>query len=340
MQKIALPVIFISATVAALFYISREEHGTGTLLLIAGVLLVGQICATLPFIFDAWKNRAAAPAAENSADTKKITANQQIIQDDLRALGEMLAKRIDAIESHQKDLAEKIHALAQKKSPDFSDAIDELFEKTNRAFEENSETLRRQIDEKISAAEKKLAAASADIDRQIDDLTVAIENLTLRDFDDESDDTPATPPEKKSAPENDANESDDENVPAIDDEFFDEPDDAENADAPADEKPAAEQGELDLGEIPPTPGATLTLDAMIGIGNKPFLRGNAPGLSEKSGTPMTFVEIGKWSYDFEPSDEEITVRILLNDDESSPLGDPVTLAPGQSLELAYTPDKA
>ena len=40
----------------------------------------------------------------------------------------------------------------------------------------------------------------------------------------------------------------------------------------------------------------------IGIGNKPFLRGEGPGLSWEEGVPMNFVEIGKWSWS--PSDKE------------------------------------
>ena len=35
---------------------------------------------------------------------------------------------------------------------------------------------------------------------------------------------------------------------------------------------------------------------MIGIGNKPYLRGEGPGLSWDEGVPMNFIEIGKWSW--------------------------------------------
>ncbi|MBQ8445147.1 MAG: hypothetical protein IJX22_02025 [Opitutales bacterium] len=37
---------------------------------------------------------------------------------------------------------------------------------------------------------------------------------------------------------------------------------------------------------------------------------------------------------------KITVRILRNDNDAEPLGEPVTLAPGQTLELAYVPERA
>jgi len=340
MQKIALPVIFISAVIAALFYVSQEEHDTGTLLLIAGVLLVGQICATLPFIFEAKKKLAGTPQnfQENAAATQKITANQQVIQDDLRALGDALAKRLDALEASQKKLSEKTTADAKKKSNEFSDAFDEFFEKTNREREDGLENLRRQIEEKFSALEKKLAAQESAIDERIDDIVATLENLSLPDFEDDEGEENPVPAEPKKEPKPAPTAPPAE---PIEDDGFDEPLDGapEDTAAPTEEK-SATQGELALDDDPSAPVATLLLDAMTGIKNKPFLRGNAPGLSETRGTPMNFVEIGKWSFDFEPSQEEITVRILLNDDENSPLGEAVTLAPGQTLEIAYAPENA
>lgn len=352
MQKIALPVIFITAVASALFYVSQEEHGAGTLALIAGVLLVGQICATLPFIFEAKKSIAGTQthgSTENSAATQKITANQQIIQEDLRSLGDALVKRLDALEAQQKKLFEKTAAEAKDESFNFSAAFDDFFEKTNREREENLENLRRQIEEKFSALEKKLSAIESATGERLDDIVATIENLSLPEFDDE-DDVPAEQPAPQPkaaepvaepAAEEPAEEAKTEEPAETieEDDFFDElPDEPPSEHSK--EEHREQQGELDLGEIPSAPSATLFLDAMIGIGNKPFLRGNAPGLSEKKGTPMTFVEIGKWSFDFEPTAEEITVRVLLNDDESAPLGDAITLAPGQTLEVAYTPDNA
>ncbi len=52
---------------------------------------------------------------------------------------------------------------------------------------------------------------------------------------------------------------------------------------------------------------------------------------------MTFVEIGRWSHDFAPFRKEISVRILRNDDEREPIGEPVTLVPGQTLEIEHRP---
>lgn len=458
MQKIALPVIFVCAAASALFYVSQEEHGTGTLALLAAVLLVGQVCATLPFIFDAAKkSRTAAadaaktasdavPAPPDNGDAKKILANQQIIQTDLRSLGEALIKRFstlnDRVSALERNLDKTSAAVAAVPSaisvptpppaPDFADDLDDLFEKIKRELSENAETAgtdsEEKLGEKFAALEEKLAASdeknseklAAEIRalaERIDELAETVETLSFSVSPEESDDDESDGEESEAdetevaeteseadscGNESDGDESDDGNDDAgvhADDDESDETDEAENAEteAPdgtesgdegdseeesdadeaesdnsdsdggndddsdgndeageesgdgedsAESEGAGDEGESDetesdetdgdesFGGLPPACGATLILDAMIGIENKPFLRGNAPGLSESSGVPMNFVEIGRWSYDFEPTNEEITVRVLVNDDENQALGEPVTLSPGQTLEIA------
>lgn len=354
MQKIALPVIFISAVAATLFYVSQEEHGTGTLVLLASVLLVGQICATLPFIFDAKNPRAGTPQNPSGSDTgtQKIVANQQIIHEDLRSLGETLIKRLNAISERQENIEKKFLAALAKAKPDLSDDFDAFREKLFKDLEEHFE----ELDEKIGSPEpdedahKKLDAIS----ERLEDFLVALENLAPGEFDDENEDSenfdvPAIDKEESSAEDADSDSDDalaaEEEFSDSDGEFVEDfPEDAveiSSAETPAEPEDApAKQSEFELGDFPQAHAATLILEAMLGIGNKPFLRGNAPGLSEHTGTPMTFVEIGKWSYDFDALTEEITVRILRNDNDAEPLGEPVTLAPGQTLELAYVPERA
>lgn len=354
MQKVALPVIFVCAAAAALFYVGQEEHGTGTLVLLAAVLLVGQICATLPFIFDSAKKQpapaekavpAAAAPAENSA-APAIIGNQKVIQTDLRSLGEALIKRLNA-------LAERIAALekshtapavpAENPANDFADELDELFEKIRRELDEKfdeklgaaqsdsaeklNETLSAtlaQLDEKFARAAEKLTVELRVLGERIDDLAETVETLRISD----SDDDPAADDEEDFSEEDSAEE-------------ISETEEAETAgtengeSVPAEtEAESAGTSEKSRADFPPALGATLVLNAMIGIGNKPFLRGNAPGLSETAGAPMEFAEIGRWKFDFEPTNEEFTVRILRNDDENELLGEPITLAPGQTLEIA------
>ena len=43
-------------------------------------------------------------------------------------------------------------------------------------------------------------------------------------------------------------------------------------------------------------GTALIVNLMIGIGNKPFVRGTGPGLSQDKGVPMSFLGIGRWQW--------------------------------------------
>ncbi|MGA2052767.1 MAG: hypothetical protein ABSH19_05585 [Opitutales bacterium] len=79
--------------------------------------------------------------------------------------------------------------------------------------------------------------------------------------------------------------------------------------------------------------ATLVARVLIGIGNKPYVRGDGPGLSHEKGVPMEFVEIGQWRWVAPASvTDAISVRILKND-EIPAIGGAVTLQPGQILEV-------
>jgi len=78
---------------------------------------------------------------------------------------------------------------------------------------------------------------------------------------------------------------------------------------------------------------TLIAQVLIGIGNKPYVRGSGPGLSEEEGVPMEFLEIGKWQWVAPDSGEPVTVRIYKND-EIPAEGDPVEIPAGQRRSVA------
>jgi hypothetical protein len=80
--------------------------------------------------------------------------------------------------------------------------------------------------------------------------------------------------------------------------------------------------------------AALVARVLIGIGNKPYVRGEGPGLSNDKGVPMEFVEIGKWQW-VAPfaAKAPITLRLLKND-EIPAKGGPIVLNPGQSIEVS------
>lgn len=73
---------------------------------------------------------------------------------------------------------------------------------------------------------------------------------------------------------------------------------------------------------------TLIAQVLIGIGNKPYVRGEGPGLSLEKGVPMEFLEIGKWQWTAPDPTATLRVRIYKND-EVPAQDDWITLEPGQ-----------
>ena len=96
--------------------------------------------------------------------------------------------------------------------------------------------------------------------------------------------------------------------------------------------------ELKKEETPkPKPGGVTSVVAnvMIGIGNKPFLRGEGPGLSWDEGMPMNFVEIGKWAWSPTRKNATLTVQVYRNDEDADQ-GGKYEVKPGEKVEI--TPD--
>ena len=74
---------------------------------------------------------------------------------------------------------------------------------------------------------------------------------------------------------------------------------------------------------------------MIGIGNKPYVRGQGPGLSWEEGVPMNFMEIGKWAWSPPRKNVSVTIQIYRNDEDPDNTGKHEIKA-GEKFEL--TPD--
>jgi hypothetical protein len=80
--------------------------------------------------------------------------------------------------------------------------------------------------------------------------------------------------------------------------------------------------------------SAVVASVFIGIGNKPFVRGNGAGLNWDKGIAMEFVEIGKWQW-IAPSnlDEPVELQLFRNDEDADSTGK-YTLEPGQQLDLS------
>lgn len=78
---------------------------------------------------------------------------------------------------------------------------------------------------------------------------------------------------------------------------------------------------------------TVAVNKLMGIGNKPFLRGSSSGLSWKKGIEMEFQEIGKWIWSVEmPENETVELQVYRNDEDADRKGK-FTLTSGQKLEI-------
>lgn len=82
-----------------------------------------------------------------------------------------------------------------------------------------------------------------------------------------------------------------------------------------------------------TAPARITASILIGIGNKLYIRGVGPGLSEDRGVPLEFVEIGKFRWIADDASRPVKGRILLNDEIPARSGTFV-IKPGEHLEIS------
>jgi hypothetical protein len=122
-----------------------------------------------------------------------------------------------------------------------------------------------------------------------------------------------------SAPEPAADAPDDA-AAAREDVEADEPAEADEAAPAAQASPAADGT-----------GTALIVNLMIGIGNKPFVRGTGPGLSPDRGVPMQFLGIGRWQWVSPDPEAPATVEVWKND--QSPMGEPLHISGGEPLEV-------
>ena len=77
---------------------------------------------------------------------------------------------------------------------------------------------------------------------------------------------------------------------------------------------------------------SVVANVMIGIGNKPYVRGEGPGLSWEEGVAMNFVEIGKWAWSPSRKNASLTIQIYRNDEDPDKTGKH-EIKPGEKFEI-------
>ncbi len=77
----------------------------------------------------------------------------------------------------------------------------------------------------------------------------------------------------------------------------------------------------------------VVVNAFLGIGNMPYVRGNGARLSLEKGVPMQLLEIGKYQWKCEDGiSEPVKISIWLNDEIPSTLGE-LSLNPNETLDI-------
>ena len=77
----------------------------------------------------------------------------------------------------------------------------------------------------------------------------------------------------------------------------------------------------------------VEVNKLMGIGNKPFLRGSGAGLNWEKGVEMEFQEIGRWTWSVVVSaSETIELQVYRNDEDADRRGK-LTLQAGQNLKI-------
>ena len=267
---------------------------------------------------------ATAIAQRASAEINALKATVAELEKRLAAAQQSAAAGGEAKEALE-ELGAKVDGLAETvrtslaTSEENAEAVAEL---KAAAPAVTADDLKAARDEAKKSAQKA-AQALDKLSAQVDDLTASVREIQARPA--VSAPAPAAVVEAAPAPEELPDDAEDVEAEEIAIEETEE--EAANADEAA-AAPAEASAEV---SAEGAAGTALTINLMIGIGNKPFVRGTGPGLSAEKGVPMTFLGIGRWQWVCPQAEAPATVEIWKND--QSPMGEPIHLSGGEPVEV-------
>ena len=264
---------------------------------------------------------AAAVAQRASAEINALKAAVAALEKKLQEAA-AAAQSTDALD----ELAEKVDALATTVRAVVADA-DEANEAAGKAKAEAAQALESEL--KSVRDEIKKAAKSAE--KSVDKVEAALEAIR-----EEVRELRANPPvaSAPSSPSVTAPETEAVSAPAETEAEDEEDEEAIEEIEEEEEAEVAPQAAASAPEPSATGGSTgtaLIVNLMIGIGNKPFVRGTGPGLSQDKGVPMSFLGIGRWQWVSPDPEAPATVEVWKND--QSPMGEPLHISGGEPLEV-------
>ena len=354
------------AVIAILIAMPEKRDGLDTFLVMCAIL-VASLIVVIPVLQDGGSK--AERQAEQARLRAKLAEEIDLQRDNVRAGNEALNRRIAEVEmSAQKAAEAAAAAVAQRASAEINglkaavaalekklqeaaaaaqstEATDELAEKLD-ALATTVRAVVADADEAAEAAGKAKAEVAQSLEAELKSVrdeikkaakasaqSVAKVEDSLEAIREEVREIRANPPvaSAPSSPSVTASETEAVSAPAEeeseeeDEELIEEIEEEEQAEvAPS----AASAPEPAAGGAT---GTALIVNLMIGIGNKPFVRGTGPGLSQDKGVPMSFLGIGRWQWISPDPEAPATVEVWKND--QSPMGEPLHISGGEPLEV-------
>jgi hypothetical protein len=334
------------AVLAILVVMPDKRDGLDTFLIMVAILAASLI-VVIPVLKDGGgKSERQAEAARLRA---KLAEEIDLQRDNIRAGNEALNRRIAEVETSAQKAAEaSAVAVAQRASTEINSlkaALAALEKKLQEAAAASSSTdAMDELTEKVDALATTVRAVVADADEAAEAAgktkaefaqTLASELKSVRDE--------IKKAAKSAAQSVDKVEASLEAFRAVASEARVNP---PAASAPAEIEEIEEEEAVEVIEeieeeepvAPSAPvsaaagtGTALIVNLMIGIGNKPFVRGTGPGLSQDKGVPMSFLGIGRWQWISPDPEAPATIEVWKND--QSPLGEPLHISGGEPLEV-------
>ena len=347
------------AVIAILVVMPDKRDGLDTFLIMCAILIASLI-VVIPVLQDGGSK--AERQAEQARLRAKLAEEIDLQRDNVRAGNEALNRRIAEVEmSGQKAAEAAAVAVAQRASAEINglkaalaalekklqeaaaasqstEAIDELAEKVD-ALATTVRAVVADADEAAEAAGKAKAEAAQALESELksvrDDIKKAAKaaaqsvdkaEASIEAIREEVREIRANPPvaSAPSSPSVTASETEAVSPPAETEEDEEEEviEEIEEEEAPAAAPEPTSAG---------ASGTALIVNLMIGIGNKPFVRGTGPGLSQDKGVPMSFLGIGRWQWISPDPEASATVEVWKND--QSPMGEPLHISGGEPLEV-------
>ena len=349
------------AVIAILVVMPDKRDGLDTFLIMCAILAASLI-VVIPVLKDGGSK--VERQAEQARLRAKLAEEIDLQRDNVRAGNEALNRRIAEVEiSAQKAAEASAVAVAQRASAEINGlkaalaalekksqeaaaaaqsngAVDELSDKVD-ALATTVRAVVADADEAVEAAGKAKAEAAQALEAELksvrDELKKAAKSAeksldkvesSLEAIREEVREIRANPPvaSAPSSPSVTASETEAVSAPAEVEEEEEE-DEEVIEEIEEEEAPAASVPESSVAGT----GTALIVNLMIGIGNKPFVRGTGPGLSQDKGVPMSFLGIGRWQWVSPDPEAPATVEVWKND--QSPMGEPLHISGGEPLEV-------